>query len=66
MGMPHNIIVRGDTIFAIDAFQSPGIYMYDKDGRQLLAYCKVGTGTGDITSPSGLTVTPNFARKASR
>ncbi len=57
MGMPHNIIVRGDTIFAIDALQSPGIYMYYKDGRQLLAYCKPGTGPGDITSPSGLTVT---------
>lgn len=59
MGMPHHIVVSGDTIFAIDPAKSPGLYAYDKDGSQLFAYCSGGGGPEDISSPMNLTVRDN-------
>lgn len=57
MGVPHNVVVRGDTIFAIDANQSPGIYAYLNNGKQILAYCSKGSAPSDIWAPGCLAVT---------
>ncbi len=57
IGNIHNVVVRGDTIFAIDAYKDPGIYAYLTNGKQLFAYCSTGNGPGDISSPQGLSVT---------
>lgn len=57
MAAPHNAVVRGDTIYAIDARKAPGIYAYLTNGEQLFAYCSVGNGPGDIISPACLSVT---------
>lgn len=57
MAIPHNVVVKGDTIYAIDAYKAPGIYAYLTNGEQLFSYCSVGNGPGDIISPSCLSVT---------
>lgn len=57
IGSLHNIVVRGDTIFAIDPYKNPGIYAYLKYGRQLFAYCSVGNGPGDLIAPTCISVT---------
>lgn len=44
MAIPQNVVVKGDTIYAIDAYKSPGIYAYLTNGEQLFAYCSVGNG----------------------
>lgn len=56
LGIPHHIVVKGDTIFAVDPVKSPGVYAYHKDGRQIFAYCSQGGGPDDIASPMNLTV----------
>lgn len=56
LSIPHHIVVKGDTIFAIDPVKSPGVYAYRKDGRQIFAYCSHGGGPEDISSPMNLTV----------
>lgn len=57
IGYIHNLVVRGDTIYAIDAYKDPGIYAYLTNGKQLFAYCSNGSGPGDIASPQCLSVT---------
>lgn len=57
IGFPTNVVVRNDTIFAIDGYKSPGIYAYNKKGKQLFAYCSIGNGPEDIMSPKDLNVT---------
>lgn len=57
IGIPRNIIVRGDTIYALDSQKSPGLYAYLEDGRQLFAYCSMGSGPKDINCPYNLNVT---------
>ncbi len=57
LGFPQNMTVRNDTIFAIDPYQSPGVYAYDMTGKQLFAYCHRGNGPEDLESPSCLAVT---------
>lgn len=57
IGMPGSIVVRGDTIYAIDPVKAPGIYAYLKDGTQLFAYCHEGNGPEDVGSPFCLKVT---------
>lgn len=59
IGMLHHIVVKGDTIYAIDPVKSPGLYAYHKDGRQIFAYCSEGGGPEDISSPMNLTVRDN-------
>lgn len=59
IGMPHHIVVSGDTIFAIDPVKSPGLYAYHKDGSQIFAYCSEGGGPEDISSPMNLMVRDN-------
>lgn len=57
MGFARNMVVRGDTIFAIASRPSPGIFAYLKSGEQLFAYCSEGSGPRDINSPSCISVT---------
>lgn len=57
IGSFHNVVVCGDTIYAIDPYKNPGIYAYLKDGRQLFAYCSVGNGPGDLIAPTCISVT---------
>lgn len=59
MGFPRNMVVSGDTIFAVASRPSPGIFAYLKTGEQLFAYCSEGSGPGDINSPSCISVTDN-------
>ena len=57
MGIPQAIEFRGDTIFAVDSYQAPGVYAYLTDGTQLWAYCSEGGGEEDASSPFNLNVT---------
>ncbi len=57
MGIPQNMVVRGDTIYALDVYSNPGIFAYLKNGEQVFAYCHMGSGPGDINMPSCLSVT---------
>lgn len=57
MGIPQDIVVRGDTIYAVDPAKAPGIYTYLKDGSQLFAYCSEGCGPEDVGSPFSIRVT---------
>lgn len=56
LGIPHHIVVKGDTIYAVDPVKSPGIYAYHKNGQQIFAYCPNGDGPEDISRPMNLTV----------
>lgn len=56
MGIPQQIVVIGDTIYAIDPIKSPGLYAYLKNGKQLFAYCSEGNGPDDLVSPMNLIV----------
>lgn len=39
-----NIIYRNDTLFILDNASNPGIYAYDKHGKQLFYYNDIGKG----------------------
>ena len=56
IGSIQQMIVRGDTIFAVDPAKNPGLYAYLKDGSQIFAYCNQGGGPEDISSPMSLTI----------
>ena len=56
IGSLQQMIVRGDTIFAVDPAKNPGLYAYLKDGSQIFAYCNQGGGPEDISSLMSLTV----------
>lgn len=56
MGPPLNMVVRGDTIFGMDAYRNPGLYAYLRSGKQIMAYTHQGSGPGDLISPSCLKV----------
>lgn len=57
IGFATNVVVRNDTIFAVDGYKSPGVYAYTKEGKQLFAYCSTGNGPEDILNPKDLNVT---------
>lgn len=57
LGGIQQIVVRGDTVYAVDPAKNPGLYAYLKDGSQLFAYCDNGSGPEDIASPMSLAVT---------
>lgn len=57
IGIPQQIAVRGDTIYAVDPAKSPGLYAYLSDGTQLFSYCSRGDGPEDLSSPFSLNVT---------
>lgn len=57
IGFATNIVVKNDTIFAVDGYKSPGVYAYSKEGKQLFAYCSIGNGPEDILNPRDLSVT---------
>ena len=59
IGVPQNITVRGDTIYAIDSYKAPGFYAYLRDGRQLFAYCKVGRGPEEFFNLTDINVGAN-------
>ncbi|MDE6290079.1 MAG: 6-bladed beta-propeller [Muribaculaceae bacterium] len=56
IGSIQQMTVRGDTIYAVDPAKNPGLYAYLKDGSQLFAYCNMGGGPEDLSSPMNLTV----------
>ena len=56
IGGIQQMIVRGDTIYAVDPAKNPGLYAYLKDGSQIFAYCNQGGGPEDIASPMSLTI----------
>lgn len=56
IGGIQQIVVRGDTIFAVDPAKNPGLYAHLKDGTQIFAYCNTGGGPEDLSSPMNLTV----------
>ena len=56
IGSLQQMIVRGDTIYAVDPAKNPGLYAYLKDGSQIFAYCNQGGGPEDISSPMSLTI----------
>lgn len=56
IGMPQNLVVRGDTLFAIDTYKAPGVYAYNRNGEQLFSYCAVGDGPEEFYDLSDLTV----------
>ena len=56
IGGIQQMIVRGDTIYAVDPAKNPGLYAYLKDGSQIFAYCNQGGGPEDISSPMSLTI----------
>ncbi len=56
MGIPQAVEVRGDTIFAVESIQSPGVFAYLSDGSQLWAYCTEGGAEEDISSPFNFSV----------
>ncbi len=59
LGCIQQLVVRGDTIYAVDPVKNPGLYAYLKDGSQIFAYCNQGGGPEDMTSPMSLTVSEN-------
>ena len=56
IGVPQNITVKGDTIYAIDSYKAPGFYAYLRDGSQLFAYCKVGNGPEEFFNLTDINV----------
>ncbi len=56
LGCIQHMVVRGDTIYAVDPVKNPGLYAYLKDGSQIFAYCNQGGGPEDMSSPMSLTV----------
>ena len=59
IGIPQNITVKGDTIYAIDSYKAPGFYAYLRDGKQLFAYCKVGNGPEEFFNLTDINVGAN-------
>lgn len=57
VGMPHNIEVRGDTLYIVDSFKAPGFYAYLRDGSQLFAYTATGTGPEEFFNLTDMKVT---------
>ena len=58
IGEPAIVVVKGDTIFAVDMRKAPGIYAYRRDGSQLFAYTSTGQGPEDFMILSDLHVSP--------
>ena len=56
IGEPAIVVVKGDTIFAVDMRKAPGIYAYRRDGSQLFAYTSTGQGPEDFMILSDLHV----------
>lgn len=56
IGIPQNLVVRGDTLFAIDSYKAPGFYAYDRNGNQLFSYCAIGDGPEEFYDLSDLIV----------
>lgn len=56
MGIPQAIEICGDTIFAVESYQAPGVYAYLMDGTQLWAYCSEGGAEEDVNAPFNLSV----------
>lgn len=59
IGIPQNIKVKGDTIYAIDSYKAPGFYAYLRNGEQLFAYCKVGNGPEEYFNLTDINVGVN-------
>lgn len=49
-GMIHKMQYVNDTIYVLDIHKSPGLYAYDRNGKFLYAYEKVGQGPEEFMS----------------
>lgn len=47
-GQIHKMMVDKDALYLLDTYRAPGLYKYDRNGRFLTVYNRVGQGNGEF------------------
>ncbi len=44
-------VIKGDTVYMVDRYVTPGLYAYTINGKKVFVYDKIGQGPGEVISP---------------